>query len=252
MRFSLWLAQVDLCVHSMKDVPTWLPLGTILPCYLPREETNDVFLSLKYKSLQDLPNGAIIGSASLRRQAQLLSLNPTFNVINFRGNVQTRLKKLENQEVDATLLALAGLKRLQMDSLIHSSTSQILSHQEMLPAVSQGAIGLQCRENDLFVRKLLEKLNDRKTEIAVCCERAFLETLDGNCRTPIAGQATVSSDEKRVFFKGMMLKADGSEMVSIERSGEAKDHRLIGRRAGEELIKELGAEKFKEFQETFS
>jgi hydroxymethylbilane synthase len=236
----------------MKDVPTWLPAGTILPCFLPREETNDVFLSLKYKSLSDLPNGAVIGSASLRRQAQLLAFNPSFKVINFRGNVQTRLKKLANEEVDATLLALAGLKRLEMNSLLQSSSSQILSHDEMLPAVSQGAIGIQCRENDEKVKRYLRQLNDERTECEVNCERAFLETLDGNCRTPIAGQAMVSGDGKRLFFKGMLLKADGSEMISIERSGEVADHRMIGRRAGEEIIRELGEEKFKEFQETFS
>ncbi len=173
----------------MKDVPTWLPDGTILPCYLSREETNDVLISNKYKSLSELPDNSIIGSASLRRQAQLMTFNPSFKVINFRGNVQTRLKKLANGEVDATLLALAGLKRLNMNDLIDSST--ILNWNEMLPAVSQGAIGIQCRDGDDRVLAYLKKLNHEPTKIAVDCERAFLESLDGNCRTPIAGQAKI-------------------------------------------------------------
>jgi hydroxymethylbilane synthase len=231
----------------MKDVPTWLPNGTILPCYLPREQTNDVFISKHYQSLSDLPNGAIIGSASLRRQAQLLAINPTFKVINFRGNVQTRLQKLDRHEVDATLLALAGLKRLGMNSLIQKS--QILSPDEMLPAVSQGAIGIQCREDDVEVANYLFQLNDKSTQLAVECERAFLETLDGNCRTPIAGQAKVV--KKKIYFHGMLLKADGSELISVEKYGDVSDHKEIGKRAGEEIKMELGSEKFQEFQNTF-
>ncbi len=166
---------VDICVHSMKDVPTWLPEGTILPCNLEREETNDVFISQKYKTLADLPNGAVIGSASLRRQAQLLAMNPTLKVVNFRGNVQTRLKKIENGVVDATLLALAGLKRLGMTDLL--AESQTVGWETMLPAVSQGAIGIQCRSNDERSLKYLAVLNHPDTKIAVDCERAFLKVL---------------------------------------------------------------------------
>jgi len=176
---------VDICVHSMKDVPTWLPDGTILPCNLIREETNDVFISKKYKTIKDLPNGSVIGSASLRRQAQLLAMNPTLQVVNFRGNVQTRLKKIENGVVDATLLALAGLKRLGMTDVV--STSQTITWDEMLPAVAQGAIGIQCRSDDAQALKYLAALNHAPTKAAVDCERAFLAELDGNGRTPIAG-----------------------------------------------------------------
>lgn len=232
----------------MKDVPTWLPTGTILPCCLQREETNDVFISEKYKSLDDLPDGAIIGSASLRRQAQLLAINPTFRVINFRGNVQTRLNKLKNNEVDATLLALAGLKRLNMKNLIDSSV--ILSKDVILPAVSQGAIGIQCRNNDHIIINYLNKLNHENTRLAIECERSFLKTLDGNCRTPIAGQAIVQG--KKIYFRGMLLKSDGSEMVSIDKYGDINDYEVIGRLAGEEIKNELGDEKFREFQETYS
>jgi len=166
---------VDICVHSMKDVPTWLPDGTILPCNLIREETNDVFICKKYKSLRDLPNGSVIGSASLRRQAQILAQNPTLRVVNFRGNVQTRLKKIENGVVDATLLALAGLKRLGMEDVI--AESQIIGWDEMLPAVAQGAIGIQCRSDDSKALAYLAKLNHAETKAAVDCERAFLKTL---------------------------------------------------------------------------
>lgn len=166
---------VDICVHSMKDVPTWLPDGTVLPCNLIREETNDVFICKKYKTLRDLPNGSVIGSASLRRQAQILAQNPTLKVVNFRGNVQTRLKKIENGVVDATLLALAGLKRLGMEEII--AESQIIGWDDMLPAVAQGAIGIQCRSDDARALAYLAKLNHIETKATVDCERAFLKTL---------------------------------------------------------------------------
>mmetsp|Transcript_11005 Transcript_11005/g.16776 ORF Transcript_11005/g.16776 Transcript_11005/m.16776 type:complete len:250 (+) Transcript_11005:7-756(+) len=241
------LKQVDICVHSMKDVPTWLPEGTVLPCCLPREETNDVLISRKYKSLSDIPNGAVIGSASLRRQAQLLALNPSFKVINFRGNVQTRLKKLDNGDVDATLLALAGLKRLGMQDLVDESC--VLDWDEMLPAVAQGAIGIQCRSDDIEMLRYIAALNHPATKMAVDCERAFLATLDGNCRTPIAGQARMI--DGKLHFKGLVAKADGSEVARAERIGNPMECESIGREAGLEIIERLGAVKFKEFQDTF-
>ncbi|CAE7656595.1 HEMC, partial [Symbiodinium microadriaticum] len=207
---SLLNNEVDICVHSMKDVPTQLPPGTVIPCYLPREETNDVFISEKYSSLGELPDGAVIGSASLRRQAQLLAMNPTFKVVNFRGNVQTRLKKLRNGDVDATLLALAGLKRLGMDDLVAASC--VVNKADILPAVAQGAIGIQCRANDQDIVRILQSLNDPDTEACVDCERAFLAELDGNCRTPIAGQATLSPSGT-LRFQGMVAKADGSDVI---------------------------------------
>ena len=235
---------VDICVHSMKDVPTWLPDGTILPCNLIREETNDVFISKKYKTLKDLPNGSVIGSASLRRQAQLLAMNPTLKVVNFRGNVQTRLKKIENDVVDATLLALAGLKRLDMGEVI--GNSQIITWDDMLPAVAQGAIGIQCRSDDNQALAFLAKLNHADTKTAVDCERSFLATLDGNCRTPIAGQAKIV--DGKLHFKGLISKPDGKEMIRVEKVGEIKDAVQIGIAAGEE-IKKIAGPKFKEYGE---
>eukprot|EP01031_Cornospumella_fuschlensis_P039783 gene39783-48437_t len=238
--------EVDICVHSMKDVPTWLPDGTVLPCNLVREETNDVFISKKYKSLSDVPNGSIIGSASLRRQAQLLAKNPTLQVVNFRGNVQTRLKKIENDVVDATLLALAGLKRLGMHELVEQS--QVITWEDMLPAVAQGAIGIQCRSDDKNALSLLAALNHADTKAAVDCERAFLGTLDGNCRTPIAGQAKIVNG--KLVFQGLISKPDGSDMIRVAMDGEVKDAAALGHKAGNE-IRRIAGDKFAEYQEAF-
>jgi len=235
---------VDICVHSMKDVPTWLPEGTILPCNLIREETNDVFISKKYKTLKDLPNGAVIGSASLRRQAQLLAVNPTLSVVNFRGNVQTRLKKIENDVVDATLLALAGLKRLNMNDVIEDA--QIIGWEEMLPAVAQGAIGIQCRSDDQKALAYLAVLNHKDTKIAVDCERAFLAELDGNCRTPIAGQAKIV--DGKLHFEGLISMPDGKDMIRVSKVGNPEDGVALGHAAGQE-IKQIAGDNFKKYGE---
>lgn len=221
--------EVDICVHSMKDVPTWLVPGTVLPCNLPREDTRDVFISPKAKSLDDLPDGAVIGSASLRRQAQLLAKNPTWKVVNFRGNVQTRLRKLDDNEVDATLLAYAGLKRMDMTEFATS----VLEQEQMLPAVAQGAIGIQCRDDDENALKYLAALNHPDTKTCVDCERAFLAALDGNCRTPIAGQAHI--EDGKLHFRGLLAREDGTEMYETTRVGAPEDAVKIGTEAGEEL-----------------
>lgn len=174
-------------LSTLQDVPTYLPDGMALPCTLEREDTRDVFLSARYDSLAALPAGAVVGSASLRRQAQILSRFPHLRVVNFRGNVQTRLRKLEEGECDATLLALAGLKRLSLED----RATAVLDTADMLPAVAQGAIGIACREADEDAHGLLAALNHEPTRLAVVCERAFLAALDGSCRTPIAGLAQV-------------------------------------------------------------
>jgi len=231
--------EVDICVHSMKDVPTWLPEGTILPCNLPREDTNDAFISGddSITCIADLPDNAVIGTASLRRQAQLLAQNPTFKCVNFRGNVQTRLRKLDDGVVDATLLAIAGLKRMDMDGCATS----VLEWDEMLPAVAQGAIGIQCRSDDERSLKYIDALNHPETKAAVDCERAFLEALDGNCKTPIAGQARII--DGKIVFKGLIAMPDGSLKYETESTGEVEDAADIGRKAGEELKAQAG-EKF--------
>ena len=232
--------RIDIAVHSMKDVPTYLPPGTVLPCNLPREDVRDVFISTKYKSLADLPADAVVGSASLRRQAQLLAKYPNLKVINFRGNVQTRLRKLSEDACDATLLALAGLKRLDMED----KATSILSEEEMLPAVAQGAIGIACREGDDRSAAALAALNHEETRLAIVCERAFLSALDGSCRTPIAGLARKSGD--RLTFRGLVAAPDGSKVYETSREGEATEAAAVamGREAGEALKAEAGPSFF--------
>lgn len=233
--------RVDIAVHSMKDVPTYLPEGTILPCNLPREDVRDVFISPVAKDLSELPPGAVVGSASLRRQAQILKKYPHLKVTNFRGNVQTRLRKLQEGECSATLLALAGLKRLDMTQHI----TRILDTDEMLPAVSQGAIGIACRTNDDPMARYLAGLNHEETRIAVVTERAFLAALDGSCRTPIAGYARKGEDGQ-LHFRGLVASPNGSKIYETTRVGKfdpAEGERL-GREAGEELKAQAGPDFF--------
>jgi hydroxymethylbilane synthase len=227
--------EVDIAVHSMKDVPTWLPDGIILPCMLPREDTRDVFISSKASSIEELPDGSVIGSASLRRQSQILAKNPTLKVVNFRGNVQTRLRKLSEGVVDGTMLALAGLSRMNMTEHI----TKIVELDEMLPAVAQGAIGITCRSGDTKMLEFLAALNHPTTKTCVDCERAFLARLDGSCRTPIAGQAVID-DAGNLQFKGLVAKPDGSVIYETSRTGKPEDGLSIGTDAGEELRLKMG------------
>ena len=231
--------EVDICVHSMKDVPTWLPDGTILPCNLPREDTNDAFIYKDgtVKTIEELPDNSVIGTASLRRQAQLMAKNPTLKCVNFRGNVQTRLRKLDDGVVDATLLAIAGLKRMDMDSC----ATAVLDWDEMLPAVAQGAIGIQCRSDDERSMKYIDALNHPPTKSCVDCERAFLAALDGNCKTPIAGQARIVDGKMK--FRGLIAMPNGSQKFETESEGEIEDAVKIGTEAGEKLKADAG-EKF--------
>jgi hydroxymethylbilane synthase len=225
----------------MKDVPTWIPEGTVLPCNLPREETNDAFIYKdgSVKRVEDLPDYSVIGTASLRRQAQLMAKNPTLKCVNFRGNVQTRLRKLDDGVVDATLLAIAGLKRMGMEGCATS----VLDWDEMLPAVAQGAIGIQCRSDDERSLRYIHALNHMDTHICVNCERAFLEALDGNCKTPIAGQARIIDGQ--IHFRGLIAMPDGSSKYEIESKGALEDAHAIGLKAGLELKERAGEEFFR-------
>ncbi|KAH0990758.1 hypothetical protein GBA52_002241 [Prunus armeniaca] len=230
--------EIDIAVHSMKDVPTYLPDKTILPCNLPREDVRDAFISLTASSLADLPAGSTIGTASLRRKSQILNRYPSLNVLeNFRGNVQTRLRKLNEKVVQATLLALAGLKRLDMTENVTS----ILSLDEMLPAVAQGAIGIACRSNDDKMANYIASLNHEETRLAVACERAFLLTLDGSCRTPIAGYASRDEDGNCIF-KGLVASTDGTRVLETSRKGTYAFQDMInmGKDAGQELLSRAG------------
>jgi hydroxymethylbilane synthase len=221
---------VDLAVHSMKDLPTELPAGIAIAAVLPRGDVRDAFISANGESLAALPSGAVVGSSSLRRQAQVKRLRPDLEVIDFRGNVETRLTKLEQGKADATLLALAGLERL---GLVDHVTS-VLSTEEILPAVAQGAIGISCRSEDVSTHELLQALNDDNAATAVACERAFLAQLDGSCRTPMAGLAEIAAGS--LCFRGLVLNPEGTEWHEIEQRGLPQDAANIGAESGRELL----------------
>jgi hydroxymethylbilane synthase len=236
---SMLEGRIDLAVHSMKDVPTTLPDGIVLPCVLPREDVRDAFISLKAKSLADLPAGAVIGSASLRRGAQILHKRPDLKVVNFRGNVQTRLRKLEEGAVDATLLAMAGLNRLNLSQHVTCA----LETDDMLPAVAQGAIGITCRAGDGRALTYLAALNDSASMVRITAERAFLLKLDGSCRTPIAALAEL--DGARLTFRGLIVSNDGKVVHATSRTGLASDAAAMGDDAGAELLAIAGPDFFK-------
>ncbi len=231
---ALLNGRIDLAVHSAKDMPTLSQPGLMLAACLEREDPRDVFISLKAKSLQDLPQGATLGTASLRRQAIAKRLRPDLNVVPLRGNVETRLRKIEAGEVDATLLALAGLKRLGLTQ----HATKIMSAEEFLPAVGQGAIGIEARENDERTRDALARINDADTFTALAAERAFLAELDGSCKTPIAGHATLSDDALQ--FRGLIARPDGAAAHDIAGKGHRKDAIQIGIDAGRELKRLAG------------
>jgi hydroxymethylbilane synthase len=188
--------------------------------------------------LIDLPQGATIGSSSLRRQAQVKHLRPDLNVVMFRGNVQTRLKKLADGQVDGTLLALAGLKRLGLEHAV----TEILSETEFLPAPGQGAICIEIRENDSDLQALIKLISHKPTTLALICERAFLKLLDGDCRTPLAGHALIEGEN--LYFKGMILNPDGTLVHAVEDSGLASDAIEIGERAAHTILQKAGKDFF--------
>jgi hydroxymethylbilane synthase len=230
--------RIDLAVHSSKDLPTVLPAGLMLAGFLPREDARDAFISRKAKSLQELAAGAVVGTASPRRQALVRRMRPDLKVVTLRGNVETRLRKLESGEVDATLLAVAGLKRL---GLLSAATA-IMEADEFLPAVGQGAIGIEIRADDNATRALVAKINDPDTATALTTERAFLDVLDGSCRTPIGGYAQVSGDSVR--FRGIIVTPDGSAAVEVARAGSRAEAAELGADAGRELRSHAGADFF--------
>jgi hydroxymethylbilane synthase len=231
---ALLSGAIDLAVHSMKDMTTVLPEGLSIAAYLPREDVRDAFISIKYDSLAALPAGAVVGTSSLRRQAQVYRLRPDVRVINFRGNVDTRLRKLEDGVADATLLACAGLKRLGLESRITSP----IETGAVLPAIAQGAIGIEIRSGDEVTAKLIAPLNDEITAICVTAERAFLGRLDGSCRTPIAGLALLSSG--RLSLRGQILTPDGRESYQTSREGLPQEAMRMGEDAAAELLARAG------------
>jgi hydroxymethylbilane synthase len=229
---------IDMAVHSMKDMPVEQPAGLILDCYLPREDVRDAFVSLKYKSIAELPKGAKLGSSSLRRRAQILNRRPDINVVEFRGNVQTRLRKLDEGIADATFLAMAGLNRLGNADIAQSA----IDTDDLLPAVAQGAIGIECREDNTLICDLLTAIADSDTAMRLVAERAFLKALDGSCQTPIAGLAILNGDQ--LTLQGQILRIDGSDEVSGEIIGAAKDGATLGHQLATELLEKSGGNFF--------
>jgi hydroxymethylbilane synthase len=235
---ALLAGKIDLAVHSSKDVPTVLPPGLTLAGFLPREDARDAFISHKAKTLSELAPGAVVGTASPRRQALVKRLRPDVTVVTLRGNVETRLRKLDAGEVDATLLAVAGLKRL---GLLAAATA-ILDPDAFVPAVGQGAIGIETRADDAKTRALVALIDDADTATAVAAERAFLAVLDGSCRTPIGGHATVGGGS--VHFRGIIVKPDGSEAFEVWREGGSDAAIELGADAGRELRDRASADFF--------
>ncbi|WP_199259584.1 hydroxymethylbilane synthase [Paracoccus binzhouensis] len=226
---ALLAQDIDIAVHSMKDMPTIQPEGLLIDCHLPREDVRDAFVSARFSAISELPQGAVVGSSSLRRRAQLAARRPDLNLVEFRGNVQTRLKKLEDGVAVATFLAMAGLTRLGM---LHVARGAV-DPDEMLPAVAQGCIGVERRADDARVAALLAAISDRDSALRVAAERAFLARLDGSCQTPIAGLAELQGD--RLRLRGEILRPDGSEVIAGERVGPASDGAAMGTDLAEEL-----------------
>jgi len=221
--------RIDAAVHSMKDMPTAQPAGLVISAFLQREDARDVLIAGDLTRIADLKHGAVIGSAALRRKAQLLHLRPDLQVVNFRGNVDTRLAKQASGVVDATLLAMAGLKRLGLGEV-----GTPIAEDEMLPAVGQGAVCIECRSDDARTRGWLAAIDHAATATCVAAEHAMLAVLDGSCRTPIAGHAVLAADGV-LHLRGLILKPDGSQAIATERKGAATDAIALGKDAGLEL-----------------
>ena len=226
---------IDIAVHSMKDMPVDQPAGLVLDCYLPREDMRDGFVSFAHGSLGDLGQGAVVGTSSIRRRAQLLNCRPDLKVVEFRGNVQTRLRKLDEGVATATFLAMAGLNRLGASDV----PVKPISPDAMLPAVAQGAIGIERRGDDSSIAEMLGALHHVPTGEQLAAERAFLTALDGSCQTPIAGLAELSGGQLRL--RGQILRTDGSDVVADELTGPIEDGANIGRELAGMLRKRAGA-----------
>ncbi|MFD1796072.1 hydroxymethylbilane synthase [Paracoccus aurantiacus] len=230
--------EIDIAVHSMKDMPVLQPEGLIIDCYLPRQDARDAFVSSLYGSIAELPQGAVVGSSSLRRRAQLAHRRPDLTLVEFRGNVQTRMKKLAEGVAQATFLAMAGLARLGRLDVVRSE----IPPEEMLPAVAQGAIGVERRRDDARCAQLLAAISDGDTRLRIAAERAFLSALDGSCQTPIAGLAELDAD--RLFLRGELILPDGSQVFAGQREGLARDGAAMGRDLAEELRARAPADFF--------
>ena len=230
--------KIDIAVHSMKDMPVEQPDGLTLGCYLPREDVRDAFVSPRYKNVNELPSGSKVGTSSLRRKAQLKFSRPDLEVVEFRGNVQTRLKKLKDGVATCTFLAMAGLNRLGLEEVAKST----MNPNEMLPAIAQGAIGIEWREEDRQISDILKKIHHEETGQRLNTERAFLAELDGSCQTPIAGLAIIQGSSLK--FTGQVLRTDGSESISETAFGDIEDGPRLGREMAQKILSQAGPEFF--------
>lgn len=233
---ALLESRVDIAVHSIKDVPAELPDGLGIPFFPEREDPSDAFLSVKYSRLDDLPGGAKVGTGSLRRSSQLLNIRPDIDIVPIRGNVDTRIKKLESGELDAILLAASGLNRLGLSSRI----KQLLPPLDFIPAVGQGALGLEVRTDDAECNKILEFLNHPETALAVRAERAFLNRLEGGCQVPIGAHALIEGNQ--IIIHGMVSETDGSMIIRDNLTGSCEDPEQAGETLAERLLSR-GADK---------
>ncbi len=225
---------IDIAVHSMKDMPAFLPDDLVVNCVLEREDPRDAFLSVAGGDIASLPKNCLVGTSSPRRAAQFLHLRPDVKIVILRGNVDTRLEKLEQNLVDATILAVAGLKRCQ----ISSSKYKIISEEDMLPAVAQGAIGVECRKDNKKILALLSAINHKASFDAIAAERGFLEGLNASCKTPIAAYATITGDQLRL--RCLVASIDGKVITKAERVGGIEDGYDLGLDAALQLKHLLG------------
>ncbi len=231
---DLLSGRIDIAVHSMKDMPVEQPEGLLLDTYLPREDVRDAFVSPTKSALAELAEGAIVGTSSLRRKAQLLNRRPDLNVVEFRGNVQTRLKKLADGVAECTFLAMAGLNRVGVEEV----PATPIADTDMLPAVAQGAIGIERRSDDAKTRDLLAAIHDTETGQRLAAERAYLAALDGSCETPIAGLAELNGNVLRL--RGEVLRPDGSEAIADDQSCPIEDGAELGREMANGLLNRAG------------
>lgn len=229
---------IHIAVHSTKDMPVDQPEGLVMDCFLPREDVRDAFVSLKYKSLAEMPDGAVVGTSSTRRKAQLAARFPALNVVEFRGNVQTRLKKLDDGVADATFLATAGLRRLGRSDVPYTP----IDPEDMLPAIAQGAIGIERRVGDDNTAKMLASIHHDETGQRLAAERAFLGGLDGSCETPIGALAELSGDTLRL--RGEILSEDGARVLTDDVTGAISDGAQIGRDMAARLLERAGPDFF--------
>lgn len=230
--------RIDIAVHSTKDMPVEQPDGLVLDTFLPREDARDAFVSVKHATIADLPQGAVVGTSSLRRRAQLLAKRPDLDVVEFRGNVQTRLKKLEDGIADATFLAMAGLNRMDMSA----SAQGPIELDDMLPAIAQGTVSIERRADDARAKGMLAAIHDNTAGQMMAAERSFLAALDGSCETPIAGLAVIEGDQ--IWLRGEILKPDGSQVFTGERRGPIETGAQMGQDLADELLGQAGADFF--------